>query len=210
MLLGAVSLDVEEAPIKREGCMQYIIYGLIDPRNNQLRYIGQSSTGLDRPKRHNSSYYLRPHKGLRTHKQRWILQLLSLNLKPEIIILEQLDKKEQLNESEIFYIAYFKSLGCRLTNTTLGGQNSNPPPKRVGWNHTEESKQIMRQKALGKIISQEQRDKISKKLTGRKNKSHSEETKRKIALTRIGRKTSDETKQKQSIARKMFLSCNKI
>jgi hypothetical protein len=32
--------------------MQYIIYGLVDPETEELRYIGKSSTGMSRPKKH--------------------------------------------------------------------------------------------------------------------------------------------------------------
>jgi hypothetical protein len=32
--------------------MKYLIYGLVDPRDNLVKYVGKSSKGLIRPKQH--------------------------------------------------------------------------------------------------------------------------------------------------------------
>lgn len=118
-----------------------IIYGLVDPITDELRYIGQSSIGIKRPLSHSEQQRLRPEgrDNRYTHKQNWILQLRNkYNLKPSIIILEYLECREDLNEAEIFFIQYFKSLGCRLTNLSVGGNQPSLQPRKRGWHHTKE------------------------------------------------------------------------
>lgn len=98
---------------------KYLIYGLIDPITNELRYIGRSSSGLQRPRCHFTPCILKKEKN---HCHNWIKSLINKNLKPEIIIIETFDNSNNLNEAEIYWIAYFKFLGCNLTNLTDGGQ----------------------------------------------------------------------------------------
>jgi hypothetical protein len=97
--------------------------------------------------------------------------------------------------------------------------------RRTGWHHSEETKQKMREKALGNTRgfgrkdSQEVKEKRANSLTGRKNTEeakqkmreaaklrkrtkHSEETKQKIRLSNIGQKRSLETREKQSLQKK--------
>lgn len=103
---------------------KYIIYGLIDPTTKELRYIGKSTSGIKRP----NSTITRVIKGTEcrpgksTLKVNWIKKLLKLGLRPEIEILEVHTKAEDLPEAEIFWIAYYKFIGCRLTNMTKGGE----------------------------------------------------------------------------------------
>lgn len=99
--------------------MKYIIYGLIDPTTKELRYIGQSSTGFKRPKSH---MYKSVYKRYNSHLYCWIRGLVSKNLSPEIVVIEELLCRKNLSNSEQFYISYFKAMGCRLTNLTVGGE----------------------------------------------------------------------------------------
>ncbi len=95
------------------------IYGLIDPRDGQLRYIGQTSCGKKRFCKLIGKHALAP----RTYKNSWIKGLRNNGLLPEILIIEECSI-DKLSELEIFYIEYFRSLGCRLTNTTEGGEGT--------------------------------------------------------------------------------------
>ncbi len=96
----------------------FLIYGLIDPRNGQLRYVGKSCSGMKRPLRHFQECELRAWPG---HKANWIRQLLALSLKPEVVVLETCGSPEELSEAEQFHIAYFRMVGANLTNLTAGG-----------------------------------------------------------------------------------------
>src|SRR5438105_11913465 len=96
----------------------FIIYGLIDPRDGQLRYVGKSVSGMNRPKAHMQHVFLQSN----THKVNWIRQLKALGLQYGIVVIQSLDDKEMLSQAEIFWIAYFRQLGCPLTNLTAGGE----------------------------------------------------------------------------------------
>lgn len=93
------------------------VYGLIDPITNELRYIGKSYNVQRRLSEHLEPNQLK----LKTHKARWINSLFKKGLKPTFIILENNLNQKNVNEAECFYIEYYKFLGARLTNGTIGG-----------------------------------------------------------------------------------------
>lgn len=68
--------------MKRKIKYHNIIYGLIDPRNGQLRYIGLSAKGLERAREHMEPYYLKNDK---SHKANWVRNLIKVGLKYEIL-----------------------------------------------------------------------------------------------------------------------------
>lgn len=115
---------------------KYIIYGLIDPRTEEIRYIGKSTSGLSRPKSHlNPSKYNKEN----NYKANWIKGLAALGLQPTIIIIKMVETAEELCQLEIDIIADYKSKGARLTNLTNGGEG-----------------------ALGRINSDETKEKMAK------------------------------------------------
>jgi len=94
---------------------KYLIYGLVDPSTNQLRYIGLSTRGIGRPKAHlcDGPAFQKRYENSRFNKyQCWRQSLIKLGIKPEIIVIEECSSIETLNEAEEFYIAYYKSIGC--------------------------------------------------------------------------------------------------
>jgi len=95
---------------------RFLIYGLIDPRDGQLRYVGKSCEGLKRPRAH-----ARRLKWDRGYCRNWVKSLADLGLRPSIEVLETCDSPEALIEAEQFHIAYFRMVGCNLTNLTAGG-----------------------------------------------------------------------------------------
>lgn len=117
-----------------------IIYGLIDPRTGELKYIGKSQHGITRFKQHLKPYSLKKH----NHKNNWIKLLLSLGLMPEFIILETLSNPNDLFQAEEFWYEYYLGLGCNLTNSTKCGQGTN------GYHHREETVNVLREKALNR------------------------------------------------------------
>src|SRR5271166_3360522 len=101
-----------------ENTYKNLIYGLIDPRDGQLRYIGLSSSGMSRPKDHGKESRLKRNK---TRTGNWIKSLQSQGLTYEIEVLEEYPNDishKDLEEAEIWNIAYYKSLGCELYNHT--------------------------------------------------------------------------------------------
>jgi hypothetical protein len=88
------------------------IYALIDPITNDIRYIGKSNNVEKRFKKH---MYDSLKNKKKTHKERWIFKLKEKNLIPSLIILKETTNNEYEYWEE-YYIKYYKSLGCKLTN----------------------------------------------------------------------------------------------
>lgn len=97
---------------------KFYIYGLFDPKENELRYIGITKN----PKRRLGRHLMPSKLKSPTYKNNWIKYLLSQNLKPVLQIFEEFSLEKEAFDSEIFYITYFKWLGCNLTNTANGGE----------------------------------------------------------------------------------------
>lgn len=98
--------------------MKYLIYALADPRSGQWRYIGRSSSGLKRPRRHR--WLAR--RGEASYKANWIRQLLAAGLEYQIVVLEAFASTGGLAEAERDWIAAACAVGVELTNLTLGGE----------------------------------------------------------------------------------------
>lgn len=145
------------------------IYGLIDPDTNELRYIGKSVKPKIRLRKHISERNKHD-----SYKDRWVRKLYKEGKKPELLIIDEVLKSDW-QFWEIHYISYFKGIGCRLTNGTIGGDQ---PPSTKGRKHTEESKKKMSDFKRGKPIpwlnngeplTNEHKNNLSKSLKGRKS-----------------------------------------
>ena len=134
------------------------IYGLIDPVTNQLRYVGKSVNPKSRFRKH-----IQESKNKQTYKDRWINSILN-GYKPELIIIDEVDLCNW-EFWEKHYISYFKSIGCKLTNTTDGGDN---PPNHKGRKRTKEEIEKISKSNLGKKRSEETKIKISQSKKGKK------------------------------------------
>ena len=96
------------------------IYGLIDPRDQQLRYVGVT---VDIKKRLYHHMYPGRHKGDKPQRMNWIRKLRSLGIKPDIFIIEEADATDWV-EKEKFWINYFRFIGSDLINVTAGGEGA--------------------------------------------------------------------------------------
>lgn len=98
---------------------QFIIYGLADPRDGMLRYVGWSSNGVERAKARHSA-----------HCRNWEKVLETNGLKKQIVILQEFpgltdnEANETMGRLETGWISYFKKLGFKLTNVTSGGEGT--------------------------------------------------------------------------------------
>lgn len=120
-----------EAPSK------FYIYGLVDPRTKEVRYIGRTRSLKYRYRSHISRSNRK-----KTHRDCWICSLSNLDLLPEMVVLfESIGSWEESYEVEKSFISNYRLMGYDLTNhDDLGAGGKN------------------------KIISKEQREKISKKV----------------------------------------------
>jgi hypothetical protein len=97
------------------------IYGLSDPRNGVLRYVGQTRSIYSRLHYHLHGG-LRARRGMPTPNELWISELKSAGLTPEIFTIETVDAAEA-REAEAFWIGYFSAIGATLTNVTRAQKN---------------------------------------------------------------------------------------
>jgi group I intron endonuclease len=160
-----------------------IIYGLIDPRDGCVRYIGKSTSGSRRIKQHNSNWHLTREN---TRKANWIKSLISQGLKPEGIILEESNDPKKLSDLEKFWIANIKSVGGILYNATDGGDGT------VGFKQPESLKLAMigNKRAVGFKHTDEAKMKISISHKGRKKPPFTAEHHQKLSLARMGNKNA--------------------
>jgi group I intron endonuclease len=167
--------------------MTAYVYALIDPRDNRIRYIGTTNDMEVRLK-----YHLGHLKTNRTHKSNWLLGLLSDGFTPLVKILETLDSEEEAFRRETFWISYGHRQGWALTNHTDGGEGA------PGYKWTDEQRQKFSQKKKGsrftdshrKSLSDAQKLRLETKPHVRTGKTHTEESKAKMANTKRGKKSN--------------------
>lgn len=166
------------------------IYGLFDPRNYSLRYIGKSDNPDLRLKQH-----IKESKCSKKHERyvcNWIRQLLSEGLEPSIEILEEVPI-DSWEETESAWIAECRKFRLDITNLTDGGDC---PPSRKGKKLSEGHKDILRQSAIGRLRTEEERRKLSQSKKGKstwvKGKHLTDEHKQNIGLANSGKKLSKE------------------
>ena len=87
------------------------IYGLMNPESREIRYVGKTGNINNRYLSH-----INASKRLKTHLGAWIKSLISKNMLPEIIILEECSE-ENWEEREITWISFYPN----LVNKQKGG-----------------------------------------------------------------------------------------
>lgn len=96
--------------------MEINIYGLIDPRTNNIRYVGKTKNSLQ----HRLKQHLSETPERNTHKSNWIKSLKKEDLTPIIVQLDVCDETNWV-EKEQYWISVFTD----LTNLTAGGDGIN-------------------------------------------------------------------------------------
>ena len=96
-----------------------LIYGLCDPSTGQLRYIGKA----DNPARRLQNHLSESTRKRFCHRHKWIASLADNGLSPELFEIERCAVSEW-PETERFWIAYFRSIGCDLVNGSDGGEGN--------------------------------------------------------------------------------------
>lgn len=95
---------------------QASIYVLIDPRTNEIRYVGQTSGPLvKRLRRHIIDT------SDESHRSHWIRKLKRQGYIPRIELI-QVVPISHWTEAEMYWIAHYRSIGCSLVNGTNGGE----------------------------------------------------------------------------------------
>lgn len=190
----------------------FIVYGLIDPITNELRYVGYTKNLKQRI----TSHYTPSALSKKRHRNHWLKSLLAIGKKAEVIVLEKYYTKFEACQAETELIEYYRWIGCNLTNQILGGEGGatrigykNSPEMQAkiaagnrGQKRSKEAKEKMRQAKLGTKQSPETIAKRANKQRGRPGgmagKKQSEEAKSKISKSLFGKKRIDSWKIKQS------------
>lgn len=103
------------------------IYVLRQPSDGAVRYVGQSHD----PKRRFAGHLWQGRSGQRTYHARWIRKILATGDLPILEIIEEATV-ENWQVREPHWIAWYRAQGCRLVNTTDGGDGTLgwvPPPE---------------------------------------------------------------------------------
>jgi hypothetical protein len=170
---------------------QFLIYGLRDPRTEEIRYVGKSETGLKRPGQHRKPGLLKKD---HTHKANWIRKLNSLGLSYSVVVLQTLASRDQLDPAERFWIDLGReALGSRLTNQADGG--SGGATRGTGWHHSDDTRKKLSVSAKGRSHSQ-----LGFDWTGKKHSEATRERMSRAAVERFKNGVSEETRRRMSAA----------
>lgn len=170
----------------------FIIYALHHLESLHV-YVGKSSSGLKRPRRHAAPASWRAYSNAPV--TRWVERRLSLGQVYEITILEELSSAAELDEAERFYIAYFKFIGMSLLNITEGGGGFQ------GGKHTEATRTLISRLHKGRALTPEHRASISTALMNRTVEERASAA-AKVSAALKGKKRTPEQRAKASAARK--------
>src|SRR6266852_3292144 len=103
--------DAIIAPIRSAG-KPTVIYGLIDPRDGTLRYVGKTISSPQARLNGHIAEGLAPR--YRRHVVCWIMALLAAGVRPKMVEIETVPSGENWEEAEQFWIAYLRSLDADL------------------------------------------------------------------------------------------------
>lgn len=132
-----------------------VIYGLVDPRSNCVRYVGATT----RTPQIRVSELVSHAKSRGMAVGDWLAELAGQHLRPGCLVLEA-DPPDGA-AAEARHIANLQKQGAGLLNVALGG------PGAPGIRHTEEIRQRLAAANLGRTVGPETRRRISAAQTGR-------------------------------------------
>jgi group I intron endonuclease len=161
---------------------------LVDPETREVRYVGKSVDPENRFHAHLAPSHLKD----RTHKNAWLRRVVGHGLRPVLLILEEVPAGEDENARERFWISFYRECGARLTNGTDGGDGT------LGRIVSDETREKMARAQRGKKGPPQSEETRRKKSEANKGRSHSAETREKLRQGRLGKKHSEESKRKMS------------
>lgn len=147
------------------------LYTLNEPDTGEIRYVGKSEDVNKRLKEH-----IRKSKRNKTHKDNWIQSLLNQNKSP-ILEIYKVVPESSWGECEQKLISELREKGLNLTNIANGGEGGNLgsivnkkiSESKLGFKHSQETKDKISKFRLGVTHSKETKDKMSRDRCGENN-----------------------------------------
>lgn len=194
-----------------------LIYGLMDPRSHEIRYIGKSSTGLQRAITHQGTSKIESDT---THKARWIRELIRAGFEYVIVVLERCNDRQHLADAEEHWIYDAVQHGWPLTNARFGDHAVSEVSAETRAKISAANKGRARPDLLGKkrpdltarmLAGQSRQMLVARERKSRKGISNvkligiprSPEVRAKIGAAGIGRPQSAEQRAKKSASLKI-------
>jgi len=207
---------------------KWVIYVLVDPRNEVVRYVGYSYRLSRRIVEHLYE------KNERTHKANWIRTLRTLGMIPQHRVIDSGYGESGRWAAERYWIFYYRSIGANLTNGTDGGDGApghiksdetraklsaafkgKPRPREVIVRAMETKRarggqtskqlaalQLISQGNIGRKRSAETLHRMAEVRIGKPGHPHTPESRRKMSRARKGKPKSAETRAKMAAAAK--------
>lgn len=170
------------------------IYALRDPRNSQIRYIGKT---IQNPRDRLAAHIRQAKRENKSHRDRWILQVLADGKKPTYEIVEEATD-DNWEDREKYWISCYDN----LTNETNGGEGLHG--HKFSKSHKQKLSQALQGNTrwLGKKHTNKTKAKMSKSMQGENNpnygKTFSKEYRKKLSNSHKGTKRTEETRKKIS------------
>jgi len=190
--------------------MKYYTYVLIDPISGRIFYVGKGQK-LRMYQHIKDVQRGRIPNGSNVYLGRKIEKILSSGNKVKYKKVLITENSQEAFDKEIELI---KEIGLKnLCNIQIGGEGifhtdeikrkmSRSMKGRIPWNKglkwSMETKQKISNALIGRVLSEDHKEKIKKNLINMTGKIHTKETKRKMSNSHKGKKFSNEHKQKMS------------
>jgi hypothetical protein len=112
-----IETEVTQLSLPLAPAKVYCVYGLYDPRTEELRYVGATGNLRHRLIAHQRR---ERHESLKSRRWLWIGELRQLGLQPAVKIIEECDL-EVLASREGYWISFYRHSGAKLVNVSFGG-----------------------------------------------------------------------------------------
>jgi hypothetical protein len=145
---------LNEAFFSGLGCF---IYGLVDPRDGMIRYVGKATGGVDGLVKRLSRHCTEARCGKTSHRARWVASLLKEGFKPFVVVLEVVPAIADWQLIEREWIAFLRDR-VDLTNTLPGGEGGDTSAYRRDWHPTAEQRKRMGDARRGMKMPASMRD----------------------------------------------------
>lgn len=123
---------------------KFIVYHMVDPTDNQVRYIGQTINGMKRIVNHFTPFAMRS----KNHKNSWLKSLKKRGIKPIVYVVHKANSFAELNELEKAQIDLFKKC-VNLTNLCDGGSTKKPLERKPRSSFLKWTRKVTKQKGNG-------------------------------------------------------------